>query len=106
MHLLDDLNTPKAIAEMHALKHAAGRKALAGTLAFFGFRANELRQWQQSQAPATAIARGEVESRSPPAMPPARQRTGRNPTASATNSPRMGIVLKDSKDGTTWEVAR
>ena len=29
-----------------------------------------------------------------------------DPTASATSSPRMGIVLKDSKDGTTWEVAR
>ena len=36
--LLDDLNTPKAIAEMHGLKNAAGRKALAGTLGFFGFR--------------------------------------------------------------------
>ena len=40
--LSDDLNTPKAIAEMHGLKNAAGRKALAGTLAFFGFRAEEL----------------------------------------------------------------
>ena len=36
--LADDLNTPKAISEMHALRNAAGRKALAGTLAFFGFR--------------------------------------------------------------------
>src|SRR5437588_2964658 len=27
--LADDLNSPKAIAEMHALKHAAGRQALA-----------------------------------------------------------------------------
>jgi len=36
--LLDDLNTPKAIAEMHGLKNAAGRRALAGTLGFFGFR--------------------------------------------------------------------
>ena len=26
-------------------------------------------------------------------------------TASATNSP-MGVVLKDTKDGTTWEIAR
>ena len=33
--LLDDLNTPKAIAEMHGLKNAAGRKALAGTLGIF-----------------------------------------------------------------------
>ena len=31
--LCDDLNTPQAIAAMHGLKNAAGRKALAGTLA-------------------------------------------------------------------------
>src|SRR5262249_48604957 len=43
--LLDDLNTPKAIAEMHSLKNAAGRRALAGTLGFFGFRADELKAW-------------------------------------------------------------
>ncbi len=54
--LADDLNTPKAIAEMHALKNPAGRKALAGTLAFFGFREDELKAWQQSHAPAPALA--------------------------------------------------
>ena len=37
--LLDDLNTPKAIAEMHGLKNAAGRKALAGTLRILRFPA-------------------------------------------------------------------
>src|SRR2546421_2068419 len=40
----DDLNTPKAIAEMHAMRNAAGRKALAGTLAFFGFRSKAFSQ--------------------------------------------------------------
>ena len=37
--LADDLNTPKAIAEMH--RHptiGAGHKALAGTMAFLGLR--------------------------------------------------------------------
>lgn len=104
--LADDLNTPKAIAEMHALKNAAGRKALAGTLAFFGFREDELKAWQQSHAPAPALAESEIESRI----------AARNVARAARNwaeSDRirdelagMGIVLKDSKDGTTWEVAR
>jgi cysteinyl-tRNA synthetase len=104
--LLDDLNTPKAIAEMHALKHAAGRKALAGTLAFFGFREAELRRWRQANVPAIAIAPVEVESLI----------TARNAARKAKNwaeSDRirdelaaMGIKLTDSKDGTTWEVAR
>ena len=54
--LLDDLNTPKAIAEMHGLKNAAGRKALAGTLGFFGFRPDELKAWQANNAPQPALA--------------------------------------------------
>ncbi len=104
--LADDLNTPKAIAEMHALKNPAGRKALAGTLAFFGFREEELKAWQQSHAPEPALAAEEIESRI----------SARNAARAAKNwaeSDRirdelagMGIVLKDSKDGTTWEVAR
>jgi cysteinyl-tRNA synthetase len=104
--LFDDLNTPKAIAEMHALKHAAGRKALAGTLAFFGFSEAALRRWRQANAPVIAIAPVEVESLI----------TARNAARKAKNwaeSDRirdelaaMGIKLTDSKDGTTWEVAR
>ncbi len=104
--LLDDLNTPKAVAEMHALKQASGRKALAGTLAFFGFRGEELKQWQQSQVPTIAVAPIEVET----------MISARNAARAAKNwaeSDRirdelvaMGIKLTDSKDGTTWEVAR
>ena len=57
--LADDLNTPKAIAEMHALRNAAGRKALAGTLAFFGFRADALSEWREARAPAASAGRRE-----------------------------------------------
>jgi cysteinyl-tRNA synthetase len=104
--LLDDLNTPKAIAEMHALRNAAGRKALAGTLGFFGFRADELKAWQYTQAPTLTVEPAEIESRI----------SARNAARAAKNwaeSDRirdelaaMGIKLTDSKNGTTWEVAR
>jgi cysteinyl-tRNA synthetase len=104
--LADDLNTPKAIAEMHGLKSAAGRKALAGTLGFFGFRQNEFEAWRSRNAPTPELAVSEIESRI----------AARNAARMAKNfaeSDRIrdelaaaGIVLKDSKDGTTWEVAR
>jgi cysteinyl-tRNA synthetase len=104
--LLDDLNTPKAIAEMHGLKNAAGRRALAGTLGFFGFRPDELKAWQASHAPQPALPEEEIESRI----------AARNAARKAKNfaeSDRirdelaaLGVVLKDSKDGTTWEMAR
>ncbi|MET0866754.1 MAG: cysteine--tRNA ligase [Pseudorhodoplanes sp.] len=104
--LSDDLNTPKAIAEMHALKNPAGRKALAGTLAFFGFREDELKAWQDRQLPAPKIAHDQIESLI----------ASRNAARAAKNwaeSDRirdelaaMGIKLTDSKEGTSWEVAR
>ncbi len=104
--LLDDLNTPKAIAEMHALKNPAGRKALAGTLGFFGFRPDELKAWRVAHAPQPSLSSEEIESRI----------SARKAARAAKNfaeSDRIrdelaakGIVLKDGKDGTTWEVAR
>ena len=59
--LCDDLNTPQAIAAMHGLKNAAGRKALAGTLAFFGFRPNELKEWRAKHVPEPVIPAAEID---------------------------------------------
>jgi cysteinyl-tRNA synthetase len=104
--LADDLNTPKAMAEMHSLKNASGRKALAGTLAFLGFRAGELAAWEAQHKAEPRLPTAEIESRI----------AARNAARQAKNfveSDRirdelavMGVVLKDSKDGTTWELAR
>jgi cysteinyl-tRNA synthetase len=104
--LSDDLNTPKAIAEMHALKNPAGRKALAGTLAFFGFREDALKAWQERQAPAPKLARDEIES-----LIAARNSARASKNWAESDRIRdelaaMGIKLTDSKEGTTWEVAR
>jgi cysteinyl-tRNA synthetase len=104
--LLDDLNTPKAIAEMHALKTSAGRKALAGTLGFLGFREAELKAWQERRAPSPTIARDEIE-----ALIAARNSARATKNWAESDRIRdelatMGVKLTDSKDGTTWEVAR
>jgi cysteinyl-tRNA synthetase len=104
--LLDDLNTPKAIAEMHGLKNAAGRKALAGTLGFFGFRPTELKAWQASRAPKPALANDEIESRIAARNAARKSKNFAESDRIRDELAAMGIVLKDSKDGTTWEVAR
>jgi cysteinyl-tRNA synthetase len=104
--LLDDLNTPKAIAEMHGLKNAAGRKALAGTLAFFGFRPDELAAWRAKTAPAPALPIGEIESRIAARNAARKARDFKESDRIRDELAALGIVLKDSKDGTTWEVAR
>jgi cysteinyl-tRNA synthetase len=104
--LADDLNTPKALAEMHALKSAEGRRALAGTLGFFGFRRDALRAWQESHAPQPKLSIDQIESR-------IADRNAARKAKDFAESDRIrdelaakGIVLKDSRDGTTWEVAR
>ena len=104
--LLDDLNTPKAIAEMHSLKNAAGRKALAGTLGFFGFRSHELKVWQAQRAPKPALANEEIERRIAARNAARLSKNFAESDRIRDDLAAIGIVLKDGKDGTTWEVAR
>ena len=104
--LEDDLNTPQAIAEMHGLRNAAGRKALAGSLAFFGFRSDELAAWRTRRAPAPALPQAEIESRIATRNAARRAKDFAASDRIRDELAAMGIVLKDSKDGTTWEVAR
>ena len=104
--LADDLNTPKALAEMHGLRHAAGRKALAGTLAFFGFRADDFAEWREARAPAPALAPEEIDRRIAAQLDARKAKNFAEADRIRDELAALGVVLKDSKDGTTWEVAR
>jgi cysteinyl-tRNA synthetase len=105
--LLDDLNTPKAIAEMHGLKNAAGRKALAGTLRFFGFRPDELKAWQTRRAPVTALEQGEIESRVAARNAARKLKNFAEADRIRKELDEMGVELEDHKDGTTtWKRKR
>jgi cysteinyl-tRNA synthetase len=104
--LADDLNTPKAIAEMHGLKNAAGRKALAGTLAFFGFRASGFSEWREAHAPAPGLGVDEIERRIAERLTARKMKEFAEADRIRDELAAKGIVLKDTKDGTTWEVAR
>jgi len=102
----DDLNTPKAIAEMHGLKNPAGRKALAGTLAFFGFRPDAFAAWRAERAPAPALAPDEIDRRIAARLDARKAKNFAEADRIRDELAALGVVLKDSKDGTTWEVAR
>jgi cysteinyl-tRNA synthetase len=104
--LLDDLNTPKAIAEMHGLKNAAGRRGLAGSLGFFGFRADEFKAWRAKTVPAPALPAAEIEIRIAARNAARKAKDFKESDRIRDELAAMGVVLKDSKDGTTWEVAR
>jgi len=104
--LADDLNTPRAIAEMHALRNAAGRKALAGTLAFFGFREDAFSSWSAARAPAPGLPPEEIESRIAARLSARKAKNFAEADRIRDELLALGVVLKDGKDGTTWERAR
>ncbi len=100
--LADDLNTPKVIAELHALDREGERRALASSLRALGF-ARALRE-EVSLPPELVdkIERLLAVRRS--------ARAARNWAESdriRDELSALGVVVKDNKDGTTtWEVAR
>jgi cysteinyl-tRNA synthetase len=110
--LLDDLNTPQMIAALHGLRSGAvsgnegDRKALAGSLRHLGFFAESSAAWKSRKEQASGIDAGQVENL-------IAERTAARARKDFKESDRirdllaaMGVVIKDSKSGTTWEIAR
>jgi cysteinyl-tRNA synthetase len=108
----DDLNTPKALAAFHELRSEAA-KGSAGAAAclkasaqLMGVLQGSAAEWAAWRPASVTIDEARVE----------RLIAERNAARKAKNfkeSDRirdelatLGVVLKDSKDGTTWEVAR
>jgi cysteinyl-tRNA synthetase len=111
--LLDDLNTPKAISELHQLRNAAIHGAgvtnvtsLVASLRALGFLAQSDNEWLFNKRKKSGVDEVKVNGL-------IAQRTAARKAKDFKESDRirdelvkMGVVLKDSKDGTTWEVAR
>ena len=110
--LFDDLNTPKAFAALHELRSeaakgsksaAGGLKASAQLIGLLRLPANE---WSAFRPASVSIDETKIvnliEAR-------AAARAAKNFKESdriRDELAAMGVVLKNSKDGTTWEIAR
>ncbi|GIK81801.1 MAG: cysteine--tRNA ligase [Alphaproteobacteria bacterium] len=121
--LSDDLNTPKAITDLHALNRKGDLAALLGSLRFLGFSGErEALHWTTfvnvgiAQETDTAPSIGVVKSPRPQTRDVDALIAARNSARAAKNFKEadrirdelaaMGVVLKDTRDGTTWEIAR
>jgi cysteinyl-tRNA synthetase len=98
--LSDDLNTPRALAEIHRLEG----EDLAGSLSFLGFSLEH----ERLRVPHGSIVVNENEIELL-----IRKRDQARAAKDWTESDRlrdelaaMGIELKDARDGTTWKVRR
>ena len=109
--LNDDLNTAQMMAALHALRNAAStseqsRKVFAGSLRLLGFLSESSAQWNDRKREARGIDTGKIEAL-------VAERTAARARKDFKESDRirdelaaMGVAIKDSKEGTTWEVAR
>ena len=100
--LMDDLNTPKAIAELHALDRPGRQNELGETLKALGFTgklASPKAETAVDEAAVNALINARLEAR--------KARNWAESDRLRDELAKLGIAIKDNKDGTTsWEVKR
>jgi cysteinyl-tRNA synthetase len=120
--LADDINTPAVISELHRLYRSSEYSALRAALNFLGFsgtRASLARHYVLHAEPGQYDVRGaaaDLHVRKIDSIEVQKRIDARNAARKSKNfaeSDRirdelaaMGVVLKDTKDGTTWAIAR
>jgi cysteinyl-tRNA synthetase len=110
--LTDDLNTPQAIASLHALRNLAhggddlAREELAGSLRLMGFLQESAEDWASRRQAAAGIDAARVEALIAARAAARAAKDFKESDRIRDELAGMGVVLKDSKEGTTWEVAR
>jgi cysteinyl-tRNA synthetase len=104
--LLDDLNTPKAIAELHALHNRGNFRELIPSLHALGFQGN------LASPKAAAVDSGRVERLTDARVAARKAKNFAEADRIRDELDTMGIQLKDSRDPktgelvTTWKVKR
>jgi cysteinyl-tRNA synthetase len=110
--LSDDLNTPQMIATLHALRNGAAsgnqrsRNEFAGSLRFFGFLSESTAQWNGRKQQASGIDAEQIDGLISDRAAARARKDFRESDRIRDELAAMGVVIKDSKEGTTWEIAR
>ncbi|MGE3832262.1 MAG: cysteine--tRNA ligase [Parvibaculaceae bacterium] len=97
--LCDDLNTPKAIAELHALDKPGSQVELGATLNALGFTGKHIEEKaaQIDEAKVNALIAARLAAR--------KSKNWAESDRLRDELGALGVVIKDNKDGTTsWEV--
>jgi cysteinyl-tRNA synthetase len=121
--LSDDLNTPAVFAELHRLGHFASTSAeaaaeLVGSLLLLGFnkavdhvKTGDLREdlernFETDRAREKGLDPVVIDTRVAERIAARKAKDFKESDRIRDELAKMGVVLKDSKDGTTWEIAR
>ncbi len=108
----DDLNTPKALAALHELRGEAvkGAKPAAACLKasaqLIGMLQETPASWEAFRPASMAVDETEIASLIAARNVARQAKDFRESDRIRDELAKMGVALKDSKDGTTWEIAR
>ncbi|WP_210485706.1 cysteine--tRNA ligase [Microvirga antarctica] len=105
--LADDLNTPKMLAELHVLDGQGAFEELGANLRALGFLSDSQEGWKQRRQPAIAVDAAQVDALIAARVAARAEKNWAESDRLRDEIVALGVVLMDSKDGTTtWEVAR
>jgi cysteinyl-tRNA synthetase len=110
--LSDDLNTPQVIAALHGLRNSAAsgnerdRGEFAGSLRFIGFLSQSVAEWNDRKQQASGLDAKQIDGLIADRTAARARKDFRESDRIRDELAAMGVVIKDSKEGTTWEIAR
>jgi cysteinyl-tRNA synthetase len=110
--LADDLNTPQLIAALHGLRNLAhggdalARAELAASLRLLGLLRETAADWAARRQSSSDVDASKVQTLIDARTDARKAKNFKESDRIRDELAAMGVVLKDSKDGTTWEIAR
>jgi cysteinyl-tRNA synthetase len=110
--LLDDLNTPQMIAALHGLQNNAGsgseedRRAFAASLRLVGFLSVSATEWEGRKRQASGVDPTLIDGLISNRAAARARKDFKESDRIRDELAALGVVIKDSKEGTTWEIAR
>jgi cysteinyl-tRNA synthetase len=110
--LSDDLNTPQVIAALHSLRNRAAsggerdRSEFAASLRFLGFLSETAADWKGRKQQASGVNAKQIDGLISARTAARARKDFKESDRIRDELAAMGVVIKDSKEGTTWEIAR
>ena len=110
--LADDLNTPKAVSALHDLRGEAAKGSrpaaacLKASAQLIGLLQETASQWTNFRPASVAVDEAKVAKLIATRNAARRVKDFQESDRIRDELAKMGVVLKDTKDGTTWEIAR
>jgi cysteinyl-tRNA synthetase len=110
--LSEDLNTPQMIAALHGLRNSAAsgnerdRNQFAGSLRFLGFLSESVAEWKGRKQQASGVDAKQIDALISDRAAARARKDFKESDRIRDQLAAMGVVIKDSKEGTTWEIAR